>query len=629
MHDAHAYFVVLVEPEERGIQCLDRALHIRLDDDVEILDIALLNLLEECVKRYTLRLDEVAALIAEASLRNRTRLFLIDGGEDVARRRNIIQTENLNRHGGSRLFHVVAAIVDHRAHMTVCRTDNDGVADAQRTALDEHGSDGAAPLVELCLDDDAACLAVRVCLQFLDLSDKQDVLKQVVDTDALFCRDGHHNRISAVFLGDESVLHELLLDAVRVCTRLVNLVDRNDDGHPCRFRVVDCLDRLRHNAVVRCDDENCHVRDLRTARTHRRERLMARRIKEDDLLALTDDLIGTDVLGDAARLMRADGSVANGIEQRGLAVIDVPHDGDDRRAILERLRVVLDLRDQRRVDIRRQFLRRHAELCRDEGCCIVVDLLIDARHDAHQHELLDDVRRRVAHLGREILDGNRLRQLDVLRTCNLCLHHGCGSGCAPLAPLACAAAAALRLPQICTLLAVTARTSARIAAAVAACGIVAPASTAASAALVAPLGLGRRRDGRCGCAWTSTATPACRTCRTAAGIACAARRAGAILRLRPRLSGCLTDNYDAGRRCPRAQHWLFLHHRRSCRSSTLCGSLWRGFLRNRLLHLSGFCRFRCGRNVARRLSRRSGSLCGTLFFLCRTLGNLRSGGFAL
>ena len=38
------------------------------------------------------------------------------------------------------------------------------------------------------------------------------------------------------------------------------------------------------------------------------------------------------MLGDAARLVRRDIGLAQGVEQRGLAVIDMAHDGDDRRA---------------------------------------------------------------------------------------------------------------------------------------------------------------------------------------------------------------------------------------------------------------------------------------------------------
>ena len=172
MDNVHAHLVVLVEPEERGVQCLNRALHIRLDDDVEILDVALLDLLEERIQRNALRLDEVTPLVAETRLGNRACLLLVDGGENVARRRNIVETEDLNRHGGTRLLHVVSAVIDHRADVTIRRADDNGVTDAQRAALDKHGRDRAAPFVELCLDDDTACLAVRVRLQFLDFGDK-------------------------------------------------------------------------------------------------------------------------------------------------------------------------------------------------------------------------------------------------------------------------------------------------------------------------------------------------------------------------------------------------------------------------------------------------------------------------
>ena len=43
-------------------------------------------------------------------------------------------------------------------------------------------------------------------------------------------------------------------------------------------------------------------------------------------------LVGTDVLRDAAVLARDDVGVADRVEQLGLAVVDVTHDGDDRRA---------------------------------------------------------------------------------------------------------------------------------------------------------------------------------------------------------------------------------------------------------------------------------------------------------
>ncbi|MGC3971838.1 MAG: hypothetical protein QM775_32195 [Pirellulales bacterium] len=55
------------------------------------------------------------------------------------------------------------------------------------------------------------------------------------------------------------------------------------------------------------------------------------------------DLVRTDVLCDAAGLALADVGLADRVQQSGLAVVDVTHDGDHRRPLLEVLLVALVL----------------------------------------------------------------------------------------------------------------------------------------------------------------------------------------------------------------------------------------------------------------------------------------------
>ena len=60
---------------------------------------------------------------------------------------------------------------------------------------------------------------------------------------------------------------------------------------------------------------------------------MTWRVDEGDLGARRrGDLIGADMLGDAARLARRDVGGANGVEQRSLAMVDMTHNSDDWRA---------------------------------------------------------------------------------------------------------------------------------------------------------------------------------------------------------------------------------------------------------------------------------------------------------
>ena len=136
---------------------------------------------------------------------------------------------------------------------------------------------------------------------------------------------------------------ELLHRALDVGVGLVDLVDRDDDRHFRGARVVDGLDRLRHDRVVRGDDQHGDIGHAGASGAHRGKRLVARSIEERDLLAFPVHLIGADVLGDAAELLLGDVRAADRVEQRGLAVVDVAHNGDHRRPG-NRLRRVLGLR---------------------------------------------------------------------------------------------------------------------------------------------------------------------------------------------------------------------------------------------------------------------------------------------
>ena len=128
-------------------------------------------------------------------------------------------------------------------------------------------------------------LPLRIGLELADVADEQDHFEQGVEAGLLLRRDGHHDGLAAPVFRHEIQIGELALDALGIGARLVDLVDRHDDRHVRRLRVIDRLARLRHDAVVGRDDEHDHVGDFRTARAHQRERLVARRVEEDDVPA--------------------------------------------------------------------------------------------------------------------------------------------------------------------------------------------------------------------------------------------------------------------------------------------------------------------------------------------------------
>ena len=80
----------------------------------------------------------------------------------------------------------------------------------------------------------------------------------------------------------------------------VDLVQRHDDRHAGRPGVADGFFGLRHDAVVGGHDQHGDIGDVGAAGPHFGEGFVARRIDEGDLAAVLFDLVGANVLRDAA-----------------------------------------------------------------------------------------------------------------------------------------------------------------------------------------------------------------------------------------------------------------------------------------------------------------------------------------
>ena len=96
----------------------------------------------------------------------------------------------------------------------------------------------------------------------------------------------------------------------------IDLIDGNDHRYARIARMADGLDGLGHDLVVRGNHEDDDVGDLSAAGSHGGEGLVTRRIQEGDpLVARQLDVVGADVLGNAAGLSCNDIGFADVIEQ--------------------------------------------------------------------------------------------------------------------------------------------------------------------------------------------------------------------------------------------------------------------------------------------------------------------------
>ena len=153
--------------------------------------------------------------------------------------------------------------------------------------------------------------------------------------------DFHHHRVAAPLFGHQTAIGKLALHALGLRIGLIDFVDRDDDRHIRGLRVRDGFFGLRHHAVIGAHDEHDDVGNLRAARAHARERFVARRVDEHDAPVAHMRFVGADVLRDSARFAGRNFGFADGVEQAGLAVVDVAHHGDHGRARLQDCRCAL------------------------------------------------------------------------------------------------------------------------------------------------------------------------------------------------------------------------------------------------------------------------------------------------
>ena len=325
-----------------------------------------------------------------------TRLALVlDDAADLAGRRRPVEADDLDRVARPGLLDLVAVVVVERAHAAPRVAGDDRVADLSVPRWTSSVATGPRPTSrrDSMIGPDASAFGFARSSSSASAT-SSTFSRRSREVLLLLRGDLGELRRAAPVLGLEALGRELVLHAVGVRVRQVDLVDRDDDRHLGGARVGDRLLRLRHHAVVGGDDEHGDVRHLRAAGAHGGERLVARRVEERDLAAVVVDLVRADVLRDPARLGLDDRGLADRVEQRRLAVVDVAHDRHDGRPRGEVLlgvlvRLGLELLVGRVLD-------RHLalQLGGDQLDLLVGERLRRRLRRAERHQDLDDLRHR-------------------------------------------------------------------------------------------------------------------------------------------------------------------------------------------------------------------------------------------
>ena len=202
---------------------------------------------------------------------------------------------------------------------------------------------------------------------------------------------------------------------------MVALVDGDNDRNLGGLGVIQGFHGLRLHAVVRSDHQDDDVRHVGTAGAHGAEGGVTGGVEESEfenflfpLRVGETDGVSTDVLRDAAGLALDHVGVADGVEEGGLAVVDVTHDGDHGRTRLKVFILVLDIELDLLLDRADAFafgaflqFKLESVLGRKLLGNRLVDGLIDVRENAQGHEVGDELEWFAIHLLGQVADYDR------------------------------------------------------------------------------------------------------------------------------------------------------------------------------------------------------------------------------
>src|SRR5690606_38363517 len=328
---AHLHFVI-AQAVERTLQSFQGTTHIGLEDDVERLLLVLAHGLEDVLQLAGVSTGQLH--FAELALTEQcyfaSLLLVGDDSQVITGFRRTIQAENLDRNSRASFFDLLAALIEHGADATEGHTAQNHITLTQSTVLDQHGCYRTTTLVKTRFDHDTAAWRRRGCLELENFGLQQHGFEQLINAGTHL--GGHRNerRVTAPLFRHHIQRGQAVLDVVRIGFGLVDLVDCNDQGHPSGFRMLDRFLCLRHDAIISCHHQDHDIGRLRTTGTHGGKRGVTRGIQEGHHAALGLNVVGADMLGDAASFARGDLGATNVVEQRGLAMVDVTHHDHNR-----------------------------------------------------------------------------------------------------------------------------------------------------------------------------------------------------------------------------------------------------------------------------------------------------------
>ena len=172
---------------------------------------------------------------------------------------------------------------------------------------------------------------INIGLELLEVGGEKNHIEKLLEVLVLFGGNRHHGDVATPFLGLEAMLGEVSHSTWDVGAFTVDFIDGDDNFSIGRLGEIDGFDSLWLDTIISSNHNNDDIGQHSAMLTNGGEGLVTRGVKKCDETVIVFELIGRNMLCDAAGFVINGLLVKESVEKGGLAVVNVAHDGNHGR----------------------------------------------------------------------------------------------------------------------------------------------------------------------------------------------------------------------------------------------------------------------------------------------------------
>ena len=239
-----------------------------------------------------------------------------------------------------------------------------------------------------------------------------NVFQQLFNPSTLLGRGFAENGISAPILWNQAEITKLTLNPFRIGIVLIDLIHSHNNRNLGCLGMGNGLLGLIHYTVIGSNNQHNDIGNLGTTGTHFGKGSMTRGVNKGDIPGRSLDVIGSNMLGNSTCLTFSNIRLADGIQDRGLTMVDMPHDCDHRESGLFLATRLFFLQGRNAKLFGHPLLHLIAKVGGYQGCRIQIKRLVDGSHDTKPHKLCNNLVGLDTHSFGKITNTDGLKHLD-------------------------------------------------------------------------------------------------------------------------------------------------------------------------------------------------------------------------